>query len=141
MPSPVLINISGHILYTTYIFIHHPIGAGMRKRPELKVGDVCRFSAKGRKMYPDMRNATLTVKVVGSGDTTEASTSIRVMCVYTDRRYGKIAHDKVVKRQYLWFTGYNSASPNASSTKRSSGRPCSCDMQIIMSRGCACGGN
>jgi hypothetical protein len=112
----------------------------MRKRPELRVGDVCRLSAKGRYQYPDLRRATLIVKTVGPGDTSEAWTTIRVVCVYT-RRGHQIAHEKILKRHYLWFTGYNSASSDSNPTKRTSGRPCKCDMLVLMSRGCICGGS
>lgn len=77
------------------------------KRPELKIGDICRLSKKGKAKYKitDWKNATFEVKFVGE-ISSEAHTRVAVKAVYSINTHTVTSH-KIMERQYLWYTGRN----------------------------------
>ncbi len=134
----------------------------MRKRPTLKVGDVCKLSKSYYRKHYRARYKPDTSIVVLSfrGDSSDGRTSITVAVAKRKTFGGK--YDRPIKtelkRRYLWCTGYNinnskdkpialkesinRIKESFKTTKTTTKGPhlCNCDWGLVQLQGCGCNG-
>jgi hypothetical protein len=88
----------------------------MKKRPELKVGDVCKLSKKSTVPNGLSYRVTMVVTKVGCGynkNSSDGSCLIECSCRADYGSFLSSKHKKFkLRRRDLWFTGYNSVDKN-----------------------------
>jgi hypothetical protein len=131
----------------------------VKKRPQIKVGDVVRLNYKGmnKRGYKHLRDLTMVVTKV-DGDGVEKYSKIKCMI---NNPGGRIHEFLSISRGYLWSTGHNVKNKNDVPTvstpaddawdrswraanglrpRPKTGKPCSCPWDLVKSQGCQCGG-
>ena len=130
-------------------------------RPVLQVGDVVRLSKRGLKKatrYITSETTMIVRSITGDGSDGRSKVKCNVIVKSGTKEHGCSSS---FYRRDLWRTGYNvtaqKQTPHAVTFHRGGvseeavkafskevnkvlGKPCSCDMQVLMSTGCRCGG-
>lgn len=83
----------------------------MKIRPEIKKGDICRLSKRGKKKYKILSNADAVIIVLKVEKTRAYGTSdgsAVLKCNVVTKFCGRFFNTKRnILRRYLWFTGRN----------------------------------
>ena len=120
----------------------------IKKRPQIKIGDVVRISRKGIKYHRRLVDKTLVVITIKSGDGVDGTS--RIKCMVESAKHHEF---HTFYRGHLWYTGHNIHLQSNSAMTTAAGRKfeqsqatnknrksCSCPWSLVYSEGCKCGG-